>query len=84
MNYRKWPVALGLVALSAVVAAISTLALQSTRAVAQTNADCKILWAEDDSYGTLANQTSTYVAKGYVASGLAAQDNYLYTLVCRQ
>lgn len=84
MNSRKWPIALGLVTLTAVVSAFTTLALQSTRAVAQATPDCKILWAEDDSYGKLANETSTYVAKGYVASGLAAQDNYLYTLVCRK
>jgi hypothetical protein len=84
MLVRKWPLTLGLVTLTAVVSAVSTLALQSTRAVAQTNADCKILWDLDDNYGQLANQASAFVAKGYVATGLAAQDSYLYILVCRK
>ena len=84
MIHRKWPIALGLVTLTAVVSAFSTLALQSTRAVAQTSADCQILWAADADFQALASRTSTFVAKGYAASGLAAQGGYLYTLVCRK
>lgn len=83
MSLHKWPLTLGVITLTAVVSAITTLALQSPRAAAQANADCKILWDEDDNYGQLAYQTSLYVAKGYVAAGLTAQDSYLYTLVCR-
>ena len=84
MNPRRWPFVFGLVMLTAVVSAIATLALQSPRAVAQTNADCQILWGLDDNYGQLAQQVSTFVAKGYVATGLAAQESYLYILVCRK
>lgn len=84
MIHRKWPIAIGLVTLTAVVSAVATMALQSTRAVAQTNADCKILWAIDDDFQGLANQTAALVAKGYVPSGLAAQDSYLYTMACRK
>jgi len=69
---------------SAIAAAAVVFALQSTRAFAQTTADCEILWEESNKYGKLAYRTSTFVAKGYVASGLAAQGNYLYTLVCRR
>ena len=84
MNHRKWAVTIGLVTLTAVISAVTTLALQSTLAVAQTNADCRILWAIDDDYQGLANQTAALVAKGYVPAGLAAQDSYLYTLACRK
>lgn len=84
MNFRKWPFALGLVTVTAVVSAITTLALQSPPAVAQASADCKILWSEENTYGQLALQTTNYVAKGYVAIGFAAQEEYLYTLVCRK
>lgn len=84
MDFRKWPFALVLVTVTAVVSAITTLALQSQPAVAQSSADCKILWDLDDNYGQLAHQVSLYVAKGYVPTGLAAQESYLYTLVCRK
>lgn len=84
MNLRKWPFALALVTVTAVISAVTTLALQSPRAVAQANADCRILWDLDDNYGQLAHQVAAYVAKGYVPTGLAAQESYLYTLVCRK
>ena len=84
MIHSKWPLALGLVTLTAVVSAFSTLALQSTRAVAQTSADCQILWAADAEFQTLADRTTTFLARGYAASGFAAQGGYLYTLVCRK
>ena len=35
--------------------------------VAQTTADCQILWADANSHRTLAYKTATFVAKGYVA-----------------
>jgi len=81
MTHRKWPIALGLVTLTAV---ISTLMLRSTHAVAQNSADCQILWETDAKFEALASRTSTFVAKGYVVSGFAAQGPYLYTLMCRK
>jgi len=84
MIHRKWPFALGLVTLTAVISALSTLMLQSNRAVAQNSADCQILWETDDNFERLASRTSAFVAKGYVVSGFAAQPSYLYTLMCRK
>jgi hypothetical protein len=84
MIHRKWLVASGLVTLTALVSAVSTLMLQSSRAIAQTTVDCQILWNTDDDFQTLARNTSAFVAKGYVVSGFAAQEDYLYTLLCRK
>jgi len=84
MLKHKWLVAFVCTSSTAIAAAAVAFALQSTRAIAQTTADCEILWEESNKYGKLAYKTSTFVAKGYVASGLAAQGNYLYTLVCRR
>ena len=84
MLKRKWSVVLVLAGSTAIAAAALAFALQSTRAYAQTSADCKILEEETNKYGKLAYQTSLFVAKGYVASGLAAQGGYLYTLVCKR
>ena len=84
MLKHKWVVALALTSSTAITVAALAFALQSTRAVAQTTADCQILWEESNKYAKLAYRTSTFVAKGYVASGLATQGDYLYTLVCRR
>ena len=84
MLKHKWLVAFVCTSSTAIAAPATVLAFQSTRAFAQTTADCEILWEESNKYGKLAYRTSTFVAKGYVASGLAAQGNYLYTLVCRR
>lgn len=84
MLNRKWSIALILVTLTAVVAALSVLALQPTRAFAQSTVDCQILWTTDDDYQTLASGTSKLVATGYIVSGFTASEDYLYTLVCRR
>lgn len=80
---RKWRIAV-VVTLTAVVSAFSTLVLQAPRAAAQTTADCQIFRAGDDDYQGLASKAAALVAEGYVASGLAAQDHHLYTLLCRK
>jgi hypothetical protein len=84
MQEHKWLVAFACTSSTVIAAAVAVFALHSTRAFAQTSADCEILWEDSNKYGKLAYRTSTYLAKGYVASGLAAQGNYLYTMVCRR
>jgi hypothetical protein len=84
MLKHKWLVTFVCTSSMVIAAAAVAFALQSTRAFAQTSADCEILWEESNKYGKLAYRTSTFIAKGYVATGLAAQGNYLYTLVCRR
>jgi hypothetical protein len=84
MLKHKWLVAFVCTSSTAISAVAVAFALQSTRALAQTTADCQILSEESYKDGKLAYRTSMFVAKGYVASGLAARGEYLYTLVCRR
>ena len=84
MLNRRWSIAFVLVSLTAVVVALSMLALQPTRAFAQPAVDCKILWTTDDDYQTLASGTAKLVANGYAVTGFTATEDYLYTLACRR